>query len=364
MCNEKIEFLDRQFADLVHDHYIKDSEHNVNRSNVECLCPFRPEICGDKKVLHVENSFWEELLNEDMKDGILTALGGGWVVEQASTWSFPNTIIKDTAERSIFRTVYETYLGFFDYDRWCRRLTLRDLGIDAAHDDNLADLITPTRTSDRQLFCSIGKSRVITGHGLSDEAFEDFSPTIVETIQRAIDKWGAVFVKLSSKSAKNDVKLRPLTTVRGVLDTLTASKDIMAWLEGSGNVARAADLVLLPWNPCITEDNEYRVFMKQGEPTAISQQRWYHQIPDPLSPDMVVSAVRTLCTTLQPRLPFPSATLDVWINPSTSTAHLIECNPWGGFFSSGSSLFDWEQHWDMMHDTKIVSFARLTEGSE
>ena len=300
-------------------------------------------------------------------------------------WQYPNARYPDLPSTDpafdqelvdLFGAVYEWFLSRYDYSNWCSRLRLSDLGIfpqavDGAAsnvDLPLTSLLLPVREMDTASLLAVARGRVISGSKLRDDVGDEFSSGFIQAIEHAIDELmttcecSGVFAKLAAKSAKNDTKLRPLRTVVDVLNTITGSKDILGWLN---HERTATTLVLLPWNPRIESNrNEYRAFMLKGSLTAVSQQAWYYCNETPLDPPRVVAAIAALAESLLPRLPFSTSTLDVWIDATAPDgvyrAYLIECNPWGGFFSSGSSLFHWGTHWKCMHDPSIVTFATLS----
>ncbi|KAJ9469313.1 hypothetical protein DIPPA_17734 [Diplonema papillatum] len=275
---------------------------------------------------------------------------------------------------ALYSDIYEWYISWYDYEVWAPGLTFADLGM--AHgtaDDTVMASIYDAGPSDASALIKLARTRVLTGKALRDDDLqrvlaEDFSPGLLQFLGERVrlhigQGCAGVFAKMSGKSAKNDVKLAPLRSVGEVIENLTKSKDILCWLGGAGE--KDSSFIILPWNSEITEENEYRVFVKNGVPTAISQQRWYRVLEHPADRGAIVAATKALCADLFPRLPFPSATLDVWFRTcdgGVCTAHLIECNPWGGFFSSGASLFDWEQHYAEMHDESEVTFATVRKG--
>ena len=164
---------------------------------------------------------------------------------------------------------------------------------------------------------------------------------------------------LGSKSAKNDVRLQPLRTINDVLNTITDSKDVLGWAEKDTGERY---MVLLPWNSTITADNEYRVFQRNGLPTAISQQKWYRDLGFEITDAELAACVTELCQRLS-RHPgwYAACCLDVYVRRGAQgawRAYVIEANPWGEAFSSGSSLFDWIAHQKALRDSTCVTIAK------
>jgi hypothetical protein len=96
------------------------------------------------------------------------------------------------------------------------------------------------------------------------------------------------------------------------------------------------------WNNNLNPMREFRVFVHNKKVTAISPQKWYMKLP--YTPEefklMSQSIVYHYNSYLSDQLPYNSVILDVWVDENNKT-HLIECNPWGKYASSGSGLFHW-----------------------
>jgi hypothetical protein len=140
-------------------------------------------------------------------------------------------------------------------------------------------------------------------------------------------------------------------------------------------------IISQPWLPRLDQRLEIRAFVSRGRVTAFSQQKWYENLD--YSASLAVTMARQLChyyeSKIKPVLPFVDAILDVWFEtiPSSSlssvgskesknndentnvtyVAHLIECNPWGAWNSSGSSLFHWAKHHHLLYNTDGVVYA-------
>src|SRR3990167_500272 len=164
------------------------------------------------------------------------------------------------------------------------------------------------------------------------------------------------FMRLSTTSGKNENKIRVVRNAWDVLDVLTCSNLFAKYyLESLESLPfRELSVILMPWNPFISRSNEFRVFYRKKEVIAIAQQSWYlvqsftaEQI------DKIIHSINDLARALSENFAYESAILDVFVldfselppsffGENAFKAFLIECNPWGAWASSGSSLFHWE----------------------
>lgn len=110
-------------------------------------------------------------------------------------------------------------------------------------------------------------------------------------------------------------------------------------------------LYLIPW-VCINPAREYRVFVHEGQVTAISQQNLYTVYDDALSR---CDDGATICdyfeSHMKPTLAgagLVSYSADVAILDD-GEPYFIEVNPFGAEYSSGSSLFGWVEDRDILY---------------
>lgn len=155
-----------------------------------------------------------------------------------------------------------------------------------------------------------------------------------------------MFVKLTSSSAKNETKPKPMYTVNDIIDFMTFRQqflqlDYKNYFEYKFNQSKG--IVLMPWNDHIDNRSEFRVFIRNKQLIAISQQCWYnvfHYTPEELH--IIPQSICTMFyTKLRDLLELPSAILDVTVDFKTKQTYLIEINPWATWATSGSALFDW-----------------------
>lgn len=154
------------------------------------------------------------------------------------------------------------------------------------------------------------------------------------------------FVKTSAKSAKNNRRLTPATTLSEVLENLVHSEDVRR------NMRRTTALVLKPWDGTIGRHTEFRAFVEGGRVVAVAQQVWHTPLSHMPELTGLLPALTALCATL----PYADAVLDVhWVGShcdcggggakesSGGTLRLLEVNPGGRWHASGASLFTWAE---------------------
>ena len=164
-----------------------------------------------------------------------------------------------------------------------------------------------------------------------------------------------IFVKLFSSSAKNEKKLVPFHTVNEIIDFITGrvqfyQQDFCDYKKYSPVFDFPLGVVLLPWNEKIDTRSEFRVFVRNLNVVAISQQAWYSIFY--YSDDEIQIAISSILSLfydfVRDGLPLPSAILDITVQFDEKKAYLIEINPWGTWATSGSALYNW------VLDSKIV----------
>jgi hypothetical protein len=120
-------------------------------------------------------------------------------------------------------------------------------------------------------------------------------------------------------------------------------------------------LYFLPWNADLDPDLEFRAFVVHGQLTALSQQSWFRHSPklqallqhSNVIHDWVEMLQRALATTVSSICEqLPQFVMDVAFIPDGEnwTMFLIELNPFGAAYSSGSALFHWKRHAALLND--------------
>jgi len=101
------------------------------------------------------------------------------------------------------------------------------------------------------------------------------------------------------------------------------------------------------------KENEFRMFVRNKKITAISQQYWYSDLgwSKPENIIKLKSTIRALTdmwASIAQKVPFLDCVVDAFVT-SEGKGRLIEFNPYGAHLSSGSSLFNWLTHYDILY---------------
>jgi hypothetical protein len=145
---------------------------------------------------------------------------------------------------------------------------------------------------------------------------------------------GSVFVRLGTRSPKDNFewldeagRLRPATSGAEVLSVLLGSMERMFEdLQAAQQVDDSVCLVLRPYRH-FRPDQEFRLFIEDGQIAGMSQ--YFHQMvfPDLGSrADATEAALRAFATAFIALAPWPSFTVDVWMDEAFQVS-LIEVNP-------------------------------------
>jgi hypothetical protein len=151
--------------------------------------------------------------------------------------------------------------------------------------------------------------------------------------------------------------------VRDVIDFITFAYVLLKaydqYLNGEIVFDRPLSIFMMPWNDAIKSQKEFRVFVYNKKVVGISQQRWFqcYGFDDSYMLKVTKSVLEYYQDYLQPKLPYESVVLDVWVDDSFK-AHLIECNVWGSYSAPGSSLFHWITHYEQLHNEDKQVFIR------
>jgi hypothetical protein len=157
---------------------------------------------------------------------------------------------------------------------------------------------------------------------------------------------GPMMLRMSSTSGKHSQSVRPMIHTTDVFDALVSNPQFMRY-EFSKE-SKDSYVVLVPWNEKINKRCEFRLFIYDRKLAAASQQYLDTKLPR-LSPEEISSAVVALESFDPTVVHYRDYVADVWVDFDAQTCHLIECNPFGAFSSSGAALFNWESDFDLLH---------------
>jgi len=245
-----------------------------------------------------------------------------WIQESLRD-KFPNAIYdsvvvpNDNIDKN--PSFWEFYVWYFElYDMYIYRDVM---------EDTCFLKLNPSQKKELTELCNLG----ILRRGLNFLNLENcvFLESIIDDIRVYLKKQSenGVFVKLSQKSAKNEMKLYPAFTVSEVFDQLVHSQEVLK------NIPKSTSIVLKPWNTEITKATEHRVFIQQQRVIAISQQEWFTPLKEPPETQGLLEALEELV----PKLPCYDCVLD--INYKDGKLVLIEVNPGCIWHASGTSLY-------------------------
>jgi hypothetical protein len=211
-------------------------------------------------------------------------------------------------------------------------------------------LITIDLTSPRASWmleaATMGRHTKLFPHAFDDE---------LETLETHLNQTGCdtifdgkpYFIRTENVSLKaGQHGVGPYTKLKPVIESLVTC------VEGHTPICpetKEIKLYVIPWVE-LDSEREYRVFVKAGRVTAISQQNLYRVFPvlnhhqaDIQTIIEYQNNVLKNCITHIDSYCVDIAILEV------NTPYFIEINPFGTEYTSGSSLFGWEQDKDIMY---------------
>lgn len=160
------------------------------------------------------------------------------------------------------------------------------------------------------------------------------------------DGW---FVKCGTCSTKHQYPPEPVFSGPEAVVHLLGATPVTDALA----TRRAQCFVLRPWTRQISANNEFRVFVRAGRVTGVSQQACYSNVINIVAmfpPDAVIAAAQACYDAAMARLPparrlVHECTFDAYLESSPDgepVIHLIEINAENfGWGPAGASLFDW-----------------------
>lgn len=191
--------------------------------------------------------------------------------------------------------------------------------------------------------------------------WEDLSP-LSAFIDQKLNEYGAVFVKLSSTSAKKDHKIKPLYTKTDVFLFLIEARSFINEYEKCLNhPEQILSVVIKPFLFDITSENEYRLFVSNGQLRAISIQHCYDDNIQVKDPEKIIYQFNTFIQTNSH--PYVSFIMDAYIDKNNEI-HRIEYNMWScrGKYTFDGSTCNWTaggtSRFHSQKDNKILGLVR------
>jgi hypothetical protein len=153
-----------------------------------------------------------------------------------------------------------------------------------------------------------------------------------------------LFFKFSCGSVKHDQQLIPVKSGLEIINEILSSKRLLYDLEKASRYAWIQNYVVLSkWieiDECCLEEKgkyEYRIFVKDKQVRAISQQNWNKRYIYIEERENIFQKI----TDLIDRTHVKRGVCDVWYDKKNDKCWLIEINPFGPGLSSGSASFHW-----------------------
>ena len=306
-------------------------KEDFNQNNIKELTPFRAmarDCDGDFKVLYILESFWNKLSKYPS------------AIKHIHTYYSPNDIVMvgpscDFADggddEAGYWTVYRAWCQMYNADKWFHVF------------GNLAALV-PVSSECQKLLLG---QRILTPELEQHTAVAGLIAELGQQITRLQEPSGRaeLFIKTSAKSTKHDIPVQPITNAREALGYLLPSPTIQGVLARDEPV----ELLIRPWQSDVSNDNEIRVFIQDGQIKAVSQQYLYSSSPvlgmifRYSAADILDQIREWWYSTEVQQLAYQDAVLDMYITPD-SKVELIEINCGGnGWGPAGSSLLTWNE---------------------
>jgi len=192
--------------------------------------------------------------------------------------------------------------------------------------------------------------RCVSGRPLDSSQLEDLEE-VRDLLRGCFNDWETCdgrewFVRMSACSGKRDEPLRPLTSVRAMLDFLTSCRNFYA--REFQQADKDSYIVVTPWlGSALQPRLELRLFIHERRLTAASQQHCYSVYRYSERDLTLLKAAlsgRDETHSLQRLIDsvcYSSFVADAFIDTTTGALRLIECNPYGEYSGSGGGLFSW-----------------------
>jgi hypothetical protein len=306
---------------------VKEDYNNNN------LHQYDPYILKDDTII-IDHD-WFESLTTYTKNMIIRKLNNNFKLEPVTV---PHEIQTDN-DKKMLKDVYQSYIDGFDYNIWYDP-TIENMP------QNVNMIKIPNTV--KQILSDMFK-----GNKINDD-------TDLVLFKKEIEKYVVgdhVFIRLSGTSGKNEKSLRKLYNVDEIIKHLTSNK---LFVFQEYDVDKDTYLIIIPWNKKIKPRNEFRLFIVNGKLTGASIQKWFmpiqHTSEELEAFEEVLSNIPFLNS-----FEYKTFVADVYVDVETKTCHLIEINPFGAHCGAGSSLFNWEKDYDMLHGLcDVVEFRYLS----
>ena len=227
--------------------------------------------------------------------------------------------------------IYDSYIESFDYDIW--------------FNENISNgpknvVLIPITDIIKDVLCCLHENKELSI--AQKQEFEIFEHVISDIIIGKKD-FNSVFMRLSSTSGKNERPLRPHTNAESIIENMYKNK---LFVRQEYKRKKTSYLILMPWADSF--EYEFRIFVVNKRITAASPQRWW-EIKQFSSDE--IEKIECALTNVRfiKEVQYDTFIADVYVDMETSECKLIELNPFGAHSGAGSSLFNWETDYNVLH---------------
>lgn len=285
----------------------------------------------------IDKEWWNSLTNY-CKDLITIRLKGNFILDKVEV---PHETQLDS--NNFLYTVYRSYIDSFDYQIWYPIKNSAENVKLIQIKDNIKRILIKMYNSE-EINC-IEKIEL-------DEFKEEIKRNIDSNDSNDSNK--KYFIRLSGTSGKNEKNIKYFTSVEDILYHLTSVK---LFIEQEYKRVKLTYLIMMEWNESIDLKFEFRIFVYNKKITGISQQskKLFNFTQDEI--DLIeLSLNKFIESKTVENLPYDTFILDTYIDISgyingTNEAFckIIEINPFGAHCGAGSSLFQWDKDFDILH---------------
>lgn len=99
-------------------------------------------------------------------------------------------------------------------------------------------------------------------------------------------------------------------------------------------------------------DIEARCFICDGKLTAVSCNNYLEENEQKTVQDIILDFFDIFLD----RIPYDRVTIDIGISDNFNDIYIIECNSFGVEMNAGAELFDWNEDYEALHNSKITIF--------
>lgn len=291
---------------------------------------YSPYIISEGK--NIIDKDWYEGLTEYCKNLIKNRM-----IFQLENIEIPHSRQSDNEDKFLYK-IYRTYIDSFDYNLWYNS----DLNL-GPRDTKLIKITDDIKN-------------VLISMYESQEKYSSELDNLKNQIQNIIKDGNKYFIKLSGTSGKNEKGINKFSNAEDIIAHL-ASVKLFVYQEYKRD--KDTYLILVKWDDKIELRNEFRIFVFNRKITGISQQskKLFNYTQDELETFQEVFSQIDFIK----NLPYKDCILDVYVDMELKKCNLIEINPFGAHCGAGSSLFKWDDDYELLHSNlDSVEFRYLS----